>query len=122
IWQLKPNLISALEKSTLVDNIKSEGESKKVNSEVFIEGNVLTRISNQYERNPKARKKCIQYYGTKCFICSFDFELAYGEIGKGFIEVHHLVPVSEIKAEYEIDAIEDLRPVCSNCHSMIHRT
>tara|TARA_R110002050_G_scaffold54303_4_gene122942 strand:- start:29513 stop:29710 length:198 start_codon:yes stop_codon:yes gene_type:complete len=45
----------------------------------------------------------------------------YGEIGKGFIHVHHLTPISEIGKKYQIDPINDLRPVCPNCHSMLHR-
>jgi 5-methylcytosine-specific restriction protein A len=44
----------------------------------------------------------------------------YGEIGKGFIHVHHLKPVSEINGEYEVDPIEHLVPVCPNCHAMLH--
>ncbi len=45
----------------------------------------------------------------------------YGQIGEGFIHVHHLKPLSEIGQEYEVDPIEDLRPVCPNCHAMLHR-
>ncbi len=75
----------------------------------------------RYERNPIARKKCIEHYGCKCFVCGFDFEKTYGELGKGFIEVHHIVPVSQRGGAYEVDPIRDLRPLCSNCHSMVHR-
>ena len=35
--------------------------------------------------------------------------------------MHHLRPLSEIGEEYEVDPIEDMRPVCPNCHLMIHR-
>jgi 5-methylcytosine-specific restriction protein A len=49
-----------------------------------------------------------------------NFEKFYGVVGKGFIEVHHLIPLSDIKKEYELDPIKDLRPVCPNCHAMIH--
>ncbi len=75
---------------------------------------------NAYERNPQARKKCIEYYGTKCSVCNFDFEKIFGEIGKGFIHVHHVKPLSEVNEEYKINPIQDLRPVCPNCHAMIH--
>jgi 5-methylcytosine-specific restriction enzyme A len=50
-----------------------------------------------------------------------DFEKVYGEIGKGFIHVHHIVELSNIKSEYKVQPIEDLRPVCPNCHAMLHR-
>jgi 5-methylcytosine-specific restriction protein A len=54
-------------------------------------------------------------------ICGFDFEARYGEFGKGFIQVHHIVPVSEIGERYVVDPKSDLVPVCPNCHAMIHR-
>lgn len=92
-----------------------------IEAEKYFEG-ALKKISvNIYERNPKARNECIEYYGPKCFICSFDFEEVYGNIGEGFIHVHHLKPISEIGKEYSLNPIKDLRPVCPNCHSMIHR-
>lgn len=49
------------------------------------------------------------------------FEKVYGEAGKGLIHIHHVVPISSIKAEYQIDYEKDLIPVCPNCHAMIHR-
>jgi predicted HNH restriction endonuclease len=54
-------------------------------------------------------------------VCSFDFGKVFGELGDGFIHVHHLQPLSEIKQEYQVAPISDLRPVCPNCHAMIHR-
>jgi len=87
----------------------------------FTEGSKKQVIVNAYERNPKARQECIKYYGTKCFICGFDFEKKYGEIGRGFIHVHHIKPLSEINEKYEVNPIQDLRPVCPNCHAMIHK-
>jgi len=29
--------------------------------------------------------------------------------------------LEDIKDEYEVDPINDLRPVCPNCHAMLHR-
>ena len=70
-----------------------------------------------------ARKKCIEHYGAKCAVsnCGFDFEKLYGDIGKGFIHVHHLTQLSDIGQGYEVDPIKDLRPVCPNCHAMLHQ-
>ena len=87
----------------------------------LIEGATRQITSNKYERNPRARKICIEKYGVKCSVCGFDFEKVYGEIGKDFIHVHHLKQIASVKKEYEINPIEDLRPVCPNCHAMIHR-
>ena len=99
-----------------------KGKNEEDNDLKFKEGAVRQITSNKYERNPQARKVCIEKYGTKCCVCGFDFETVYGKIGKDFIHVHHLTQVSTAKTEYEINPIEDLRPVCPNCHSMIHRT
>ena len=90
-------------------------------SENITEGSRKQVTVNAYERSPKARQECIDEYGYKCCICAFDFEKVYGEIGKGFIHVHHVKPLSEIKEEYEVNPIEDLRPVCPNCHAMLHK-
>jgi hypothetical protein len=79
------------------------------------------RISvNAYERNPVARSRCIDHYGKTCVVCGFNFGETYGSLAEGFIHVHHLKPLSEIGEEYEVDPIADLRPVCPNCHAVIH--
>jgi len=85
------------------------------------EGSVTKIKVNTYERNIEARKKCIAHYGTSCSVCRFDFSQVFGDLGEGFIHVHHLRPLSEIKEEYQVDPINDLRPICPNCHAMIHR-
>src|SRR5215510_687494 len=72
------------------------------------------------ERDPIARQRCIELYGYRCSVCKFTLEEVYGEIGREFIHVHHLRPLSGIAEEYEIDPVEDLRPVCPNCHAMLH--
>lgn len=90
-------------------------------TEPLYEGIKSPIVVNSFERNAEARKKCIEYYGTRCIVCNFDFEKMYGVIGKDFIYVHHLVPLSEISERYIVDPIQDLRPVCPNCHAIIHR-
>lgn len=85
------------------------------------EGAVQRIEVNAYERNPAARRECLAHHGYACAVCTFDFAKRYGEIGEGYAHVHHLRPVSEIGEEYEIDPIHDLRPVCPNCHAMLHR-
>ena len=87
----------------------------------YLEGDVVESHGTRYERDPKAKRDCIAKYGCKCFICGFDFEKVYGEDGAGFIEVHHLKPISAYSGEHLVIPTEDLRPLCSNCHSMVHR-
>lgn len=67
------------------------------------------------------KKLCIEYYGINCYVCGFNFEKFYGEIGQGFTHIHHLISLSQINQEYEVYPVQDLRPVCPNCHAMIHR-
>lgn len=76
---------------------------------------------NRFERDSSARHRCIDHWGKACVCCHIDFSKAYGARGEGFIHVHHLTPMSEIGEEYELDPVADLRPVCPNCHAMIHR-
>jgi len=85
------------------------------------EGRTRAVLVNIYERNPKARMQCIEFYGLKCHVCGFDFEEKYGAIGKNFVHVHHLRELASVENEYVVDPIKDLRPVCPNCHAMLHK-
>ena len=89
--------------------------------EKLYEGALITVKANKYERNQKARKECVAKKGYQCLVCGRDFEATYGEIGKNFIHVHHLTPISTIGKEYELNVDTDLVPVCPNCHYMLHR-
>ncbi len=89
-------------------------------SDLLSEGS-RTRVSvNRYERSRLARELCIAHYGLQCQVCNVDFSRRYGPIGRGFIHVHHLVEISTIGSDYVVDPIADLRPVCPNCHAMLH--
>jgi len=86
----------------------------------YLEGALRLVYVNAYERNPAARTACIAHYGPTCVVCGFNFSVVYGPLSKGFIHVHHLKPLAEIAVKYEVDPITDLRPVCPNCHAIIH--
>ncbi len=86
-----------------------------------VEGNVKFYYGKQYERNAENRQRAIQIHGLDCYVCGFNFEAAYGERGAGFIEVHHLKPLSSLEEATEINPNTDLVPLCANCHRMIHR-
>lgn len=91
-----------------------------VQTDGLVEGAIRTITINAYERNPEARRRCIAHYGASCMACGFDFGTTYGEFADGFIHVHHVKPLSEIGTEYVVDPVADLRPVCPNCHAVIH--
>jgi 5-methylcytosine-specific restriction protein A len=63
----------------------------------------------------------LKHHGFNCVVCGFNFQSRYGEIGKEFIHVHHLKPLALTDGAYELDPVADLRPVCPNCHAMLHR-
>ena len=88
---------------------------------VYTEGTPIQVTLTKYERNPFARKACIAHYGLSCSVCDFNFEQAYGDIGQNFIHVHHLTQVAKVGNQYLVDPVQDLRPVCPNCHAMIHK-
>jgi 5-methylcytosine-specific restriction enzyme A len=86
----------------------------------FFEGRVKTVRVNAYERDPRARRRCIDHYRARCTVCAMDFGAVYGQAMKDFIHVHHLKPISKGKEERTVDPVRDLRPVCPNCHAVIH--
>jgi hypothetical protein len=86
----------------------------------YPEGSKKQITVNAHERNPQARQKCIDYYGASCQVCGFDFGKVYGSEFDGKIHIHHIKPISEVVNEYEVDPIDDLIPVCPNCHMALH--
>ncbi len=88
----------------------------------YVEGATNHVVVNSYERSPKARADCLAYYGVACAVCDFSFAEVYGDIGDGYIHVHHLRDLAKIRRSYHVDPIKDLRPVCPNCHAMLHQT
>jgi 5-methylcytosine-specific restriction enzyme A len=87
----------------------------------YPEGATTKIVVNKYERSKLNRSACISASGCFCHICGLTFDDKYGDIGKNFIHVHHIVPVSQLGPDYQIDPINDLIPVCPNCHAMLHR-
>lgn len=86
-----------------------------------VEGRKMRVEINRYERSRKNRAACINIFGDSCQVCNVSFLKKYGNLGRGYIEVHHRTPVSLMGAEYALSPELDLIPVCSNCHRMMHR-
>lgn len=87
---------------------------------IHVEGSVRRVEVNRYERDPNARAACIATYGTACTICGVSFGASYGAEAEGYIHVHHLRPLATIGSEYVVDPVRDMRPVCPNCHAVLH--
>ncbi len=100
-------------------NFTEESEQEEIQSQT--EGRRISYYTTKYERSLQNRESAIHIHGTKCMICGFDFEKKYGELGKGYIEVHHIKPLSKLDEEVIINPETDLICVCANCHRMLHR-
>lgn len=87
----------------------------------LVEGAALEVTLTRYERDPQARALCLAHYGVSCLACGANFEQLYGEVGRGFIHVHHVEPLAVSGDAHVVDPVTDLRPVCPNCHAMLHR-
>jgi 5-methylcytosine-specific restriction protein A len=94
---------------------------ENLNPEGLPEGAKIRIEVNRYERSAFNRATCIEIHGYICKACGFDFSKVYGDLGKKFIHVHHVTPISRICEGYVIDPANDLVPLCPNCHAMVHR-
>lgn len=84
------------------------------------EGNEVLRLVTAYERDPKLREECLRLRGYDCAACGINLGDIYGELGEGFIHVHHILPLHQSKKR-ETNPSTDLIPLCPNCHCIIHR-
>jgi 5-methylcytosine-specific restriction protein A len=109
----------------LIEKIERIGDDENAYIDEVKEGQILYKLHKVRERDVKIIKskkdKFIKENGKLfCELCNFDFEEKYGEVGKGFIECHHIKPLHEFENE-KTTKLDDLILVCSNCHRMLHR-
>jgi 5-methylcytosine-specific restriction protein A len=115
------NLADLWERHTSEIIVSSADEPRMIGVDDFPEG-ALSRVEvNRYERDPRARRACLEQWGYRCAVCNFSFEERYGLLGRNYIHVHHILELSRVPAGYQVNPVEDLRPLCPNCHAMIHR-
>jgi 5-methylcytosine-specific restriction enzyme A len=88
---------------------------------LYAEGRSRVVTMKTYDRSVHARQACIEHYGYDCAVCGFNFERAYGTIGRSYVEVHHLRQLADAAEDHLVDPVRDLRPVCANCHRMLHK-
>lgn len=125
--KFRDNIIIQIEK-IISENITDNSYNDELK---YFEGKINSRVKEVFTltRNAFARKKCLEYHfpdkiNYRCTLCGFDFEKQYGSLGEKFIEVHHIeshTTKSMTKGKHEINPVKDLIPICSNCHSVIHR-
>ena len=111
----------------IIDGVNQPVQTALVEDEEendFPEGKVLYRRHRYFERNrnlvKKAKDNALKKGKLHCMVCHFDFYKTYGQLGKGYIECHHTIPISDYGLG-EKTRVQDLALVCSNCHRMLHR-
>ena len=106
---------------TVTDEFLQEGTPPTIPSSAELhEGAARETTHNVYERNPEARRLCLEHHGRACAVCGMSFGLLYGPLAEGFIHIHHLRPLAEIRTEHRVDHVANMRPVCPNCHAVLH--
>jgi predicted HNH restriction endonuclease len=123
VWRLRDEVLAELRSgiSSAFDDSRRYPDEAEPGLR-YPEGAVSRVTVNRYERIPEARAACLAHFGPRCSCCGMSFESTYGHDMAGFIHVHHLAPLSSLPSGYEIESARDLRPVCPNCHAVIHRT
>ena len=121
---------SAIELSSKVFTSK---KTKKVliydEDDTITEGKVSTKTAIVKERSQKLRRAAIEHYTVDskivCSVCGFDFKKIYGELGDGYIQMHHENPIYQYSDDgfetYISEAVKNMKPLCANCHCMVHR-
>ena len=121
---------SAIELSSKVFTSK---KTKKVliydEDDIITEGKVSTKTAIVKERSQKLRRAAIEHYTADgkilCSVCGFDFKEIYGDLGDGYIQMHHENPIYQYADDglesYISEAVKNMKPLCANCHCMIHR-
>ena len=98
-------------------------EHHSYDADVTLEEKRRLRYHFVIERNAKLAKEAKKALGYVCQVCGFDFNKVYGELGREYIEAHHLIPISKLpeNQSVELSPVKDFAVVCANCHRMIHR-
>ena len=111
-----------------LQDMDSGAEIVVLDENIVTEGQLHTRTDAYRSRSKQLRNAAVEHYARDgmipCTACFFSFDLAYGNRGAGYIQIHHLEPLS-FGGERELtleEAITKVRPLCANCHVMVHRS
>lgn len=125
------NYEHAISLSSSIYEVKNHRKKVYVYSEdaKVMEGKAEVTLTITRERSQKLRAAAIEHYKTdgsiKCSVCGFDFQQTYGELGEGYIQMHHEKPIYQYSdegfEEYISEAVKNMKPLCANCHCMVHR-
>ena len=124
-WDSFAKLLDLDIKMSSYEKNRTSQDTAISDKKLYKEGKLKLEIHIKRERNPKVVKEAKKLFINKnkrlyCELCGFDFEEVYGELGKNFIEGHHIKPISDMD-EGDITNVKDIKMLCSNCHRMVHR-
>lgn len=125
-YVMRPPLVSALKRlgwraPAATAPKHPAGSSPDAGSRTYNEGAPRDVVQTVRERDPRARGECLRHYGTTCSACGKSLDSIYGPVAADLIHVHHVAPLADADSGRATDPIRDLRPVCPNCHGVIHR-
>ncbi len=75
-------------------------------------------ISFKRKRSSELRLGALKKWGNRCSCCSYSFPDNFDGLRRDCIEIHHLNQLSFNPGR--LVNIDDLRPLCPNCHRAIH--
>ena len=117
-----PNIYESIIRSEISQNIfPSIEEDEQSIPDLSYEEKKKLRFHKSFERNQKLSKEAKKIHGYTCMACGFNYEEKYGEIGKDYIEAHHLIPFNQLDENTDLFPKKDVAVLCANCHRMIHR-
>ncbi|MEQ8852904.1 HNH endonuclease [Gimesia sp.] len=118
---LKILSLASIENGYIEENTNDDFQDLDAIQFSSLEGEARVVTRTEYKRERELRDAAIEHHGTTCKACGFNFAEVYGSHGAGYIQVHHLDPLSESKGIRRTDPKTDLTVLCANCHMMVHR-
>ena len=119
-WELAEELL-AIAVPVLFDFLTGFGSPAGLEYLGEVEGTSISGSCGRYKRSAANRVACLQHFGAVCMACGLRPETTYGDEGPSIIHVHHLVPLSAMEVPKALSPIEDLVPLCPNCHNFAHK-
>jgi len=109
--------------SGILEYVNQEDVAASTDTQDLLEANNRIKLHWRVERNRRSVRDVKEKQGSICKACGFDYEATYGQLGEGYIEAHHNVPLADLPRDRAIplDPERDFTVLCANCHRMVHQ-